>query len=390
MNSMIIAAAGQGHRMGAGKNKLLLKTGGRPLIWYTLHNMMKSRLLDEIILVIRQEERDVFEKLLHSPGLETLPVRLVTGGAARSDSVWNGLQSLNAHTEKVLIHDGARPLVGGDTADAVIRHIDESHPAVIPALASVDTIKKITARGMVEKTEDRTSLYRAQTPQGFLREPFQQAFKRCRERGDRLTDDASVMEKNGISVTAIPGRDTFFKVTSPEDWKRFEILAASEDIPFRIGQGYDIHRIETSRPLVLGGVLIAPSGGLAGHSDADVLIHAVMDALLGAAGLPDIGHWFPDTDPAYEGADSTVLLQRVSEILEENSWGIVNIDSTVLAEAPRLAPYIGRMKKTVALILGIDESRISIKATTHEGLGPVGKGRGMAAFASVLLYRRFF
>jgi 2-C-methyl-D-erythritol 2,4-cyclodiphosphate synthase len=141
---------------------------------------------------------------------------------------------------------------------------------------------------------------------------------------------------------------------------------------------------------VLGGVLIAPSGGLAGHSDADVLIHAVMDALLGAAGLPDIGHWFPDTDPAYEGADSTVLLQRVSEILEENSWGIVNIDSTVLAEAPRLAPYIGRMKKTVALILGIDESRISIKATTHEGLGPVGKGRGMAAFASVLLYRRFF
>lgn len=389
MNSMIIAAAGQGQRMGAGRNKLLLETGGRPLIWYTLHNMMKSRLLDEILLVVREKEKDIFEEIIHSFASASLPVRLAAGGASRADSVWNGLQCLSPETDKVLIHDGARPLAGGDTADAVIERLDEEHPAVIPALPSVDTIKKVTAGGMIQKTENRSSLYRAQTPQGFLRKPFQKAFACCRKRGDVLTDDASVMENNGIPVAIIPGRDVFFKVTSPDDWKRFEILAASEDIPFRTGEGYDIHRIEKDRPLILGGVLIAPSGGLAGHSDADVLIHAIMDALLGAAGLPDIGHWFPDTDPAYEGVSSTVLLKRVNAILKENFWRIGNIDSTVLAEAPKLAPYMGRMKKTVAGILGLEEDRINIKATTHERLGPVGEGRGMAAFASVLLYRRF-
>ena len=165
-------------------------------------------------------------------------------------------------------------------------------------------------------------------------------------------------------------------------------MIEKEGLPFRIGQGYDIHRYDESRPLMLGGVEIAKTGGLLGHSDADVLLHAIMDALLGAAGLPDIGHYFPDTDPRYEGADSRKLMLEVARVLSEEGWQAGNIDSTVIAEKPKLAPHIAEMKASIAHLLGISENQVGVKATTNEKLGAVGRREGMAALASVIIYRK--
>lgn len=165
-------------------------------------------------------------------------------------------------------------------------------------------------------------------------------------------------------------------------------MIEKEGLPFRIGQGYDIHRYDESRPLMLGGVEIAKTGGLLGHSDADVLLHAIMDALLGAAGLPDIGHYFPDTDPCYEGADSKKLMLEVKRVLSEEGWQAGNIDSTVIAEKPKLAPHIAEMKTSIAHLLAISESQVGVKATTNEKLGAVGRREGMAALASVIIYRK--
>ena len=191
-----------------------------------------------------------------------------------------------------------------------------------------------------------------------------------------------------MPVLCIPGREEFFKVTFPEDAKRLETTEAGSSPPFRVGQGYDIHRFAADRPLVLGGVKIRETDGLLGHSDADVLIHAAMDTLLGAAGLPDIGHWFPDTDARWEGVSSLVLLEKVRDILDEAGWRVGNLDVTVLAEAPKLAPHKEKMKENLADALRISPGQVSVKATTNEKLGAIGREEGIAAMAVALLFQK--
>lgn len=385
MNSLIVAAAGVGARMGAGKNKLLLTCEGEPLIYYTLRNVLSAKTLSELILVTKKEERPFFEALLQK--LEPhIPVKWALGGATRLDSVKSGLAAVAEESDKVLIHDGARPFVDGETIDTAFNAISQETPAVMVGIPAVDTMKKVEGSQVVE-TVDRSQLARAQTPQGGWTVLFRKCMAALTS-AVGITDDASVFEKAGVPVKILRGSESFFKVTTPADWQRFVHMVDRDGPPFRVGQGYDIHRFAADRPLMLGGVRISDRNGLLGHSDADVLLHAIMDALLGAAGLPDIGHFFPDTDDAFLGADSAKLLAKVGEAVAGKGYAVGNIDSTVIAQKPKLAPYIEEMKDRIAAILSISKSQIGIKAKTNEKLDAVGNEEGIAALADVLLYRK--
>ena len=385
MNSLILVAAGMGSRMGASVNKLLLEHDGRSLISYTLSHVLESRRLEELILVVKDEERTFFEEILKTLSPK-IPVKLAPGGKTRLESVKHGLDFLHEDSEKVLVHDGARPFVDGATIDRAFDTITDETPAVVVAIPCVDTIKEVEG-SQVSCTLDRSRLHRAQTPQGALTPLLKRAMASLTSE-EGITDDASVLERAGVPVKVLPGKEDFFKVTTPGDWKRFIDMTEKKELPFRIGQGYDIHRYDESRPLLLGGVRIAETGGLLGHSDADVLLHAIMDALLGAAGLRDIGYYFPDTDERFAGADSQKLLIHVKQLLEEEGYAIGNIDSTVIAEKPKLAPHISAMKESIAAALEISPSQVGVKATTNEKLGTIGRKEGMAAMASVLICKQ--
>ena len=385
MNSLILVAAGMGSRMGASVNKLLLEHDGRSLISYTLSHVLESRRLEELILVVKDEERTFFEEILKTLSPK-IPVKLAPGGKTRLESVRHGLDFLHADSEKVLVHDGARPFVDGATIDRAFDTLTAETPAVVVAIPCVDTIKEVEG-SQVSCTLDRSRLHRAQTPQGALTPLLKRAMASLTSE-EGITDDASVLERAGVPVKVLPGKEDFFKVTTPGDWKRFIDMTEKKELPFRIGQGYDIHRYDESRPLMLGGVRIAKKGGLLGHSDADVLLHAIMDALLGAAGLRDIGYYFPDTDERFAGADSKKLLIHVKQLLEEEGYAIGNIDSTVIAEKPKLAPHISAMKESIAAALEISPSQVGVKATTNEKLGTIGRKEGMAAMASVLICKQ--
>ncbi len=387
MNSLILVAAGEGRRFGAAGNKLLAEVGGRPLIEMTLHHVMQSSFLDEVILVTTPEERDIFSDIVHRVA-GGIPVHFADGGRTRMESVAKGLGAVSEKAEIVLVHDGARPGVTGADFDRLISVISEETPAALFALDCVDTIKETDETGRVTRTPCRERLKRAQTPQGARANIFRDCMARALSEHWDVTDDASLLEKCGVPVLCLPGREEFFKVTFPEDAKRIEKTEAGSSPPFRVGQGYDIHRFAPDRPLVLGGVKIRETDGLLGHSDADVLIHAVMDALLGAAGLPDIGHWFPDTDARFAGVSSLALLERVRETIEKAGHSVGNLDVTVLAEAPKLAPHKEKMKENLANALQISPRQISVKATTNETLGAIGRREGIAAMAVALLFQK--
>ncbi len=385
MNSLILVAAGEGRRFGATGNKLLAEVGGRPLIEMTLHHVMQSSFLDEVILVTAPEEREIFSVIVRRVA-GSIPVHFADGGPTRMESVAHGLAMVSDDSDIVLIHDGARPGVTGADFDRLISVISEETPAALYAVDCVDTMKETDEAGRVVRTPCRSRLKRAQTPQGARTSIFRECMARAlREHWD-VTDDVSLLETCGVPVRCIPGREEFFKVTFPEDAKRLETTEARSSPPFRIGQGYDIHRFAADRPLILGGVKLRETDGLLGHSDADVLVHAAMDALLGAAGQPDIGHWFPDTDARWAGVSSLSLLEKVRDILDEAGWRVGNLDVTVLAEAPKLAPRKEKMKENLAKILQISPPQVSIKATTNEKLGAIGREEGIAAMAVALLF----
>jgi 2-C-methyl-D-erythritol 4-phosphate cytidylyltransferase / 2-C-methyl-D-erythritol 2,4-cyclodiphosphate synthase len=387
MNSLILVAAGEGRRFGAGGNKLLAEVCGMPLIEMTLRHVMQSSFLDEVILVTVPKEREMFSDIVRRVG-GSLSVRFADGGRTRTESVAHGLAMVSDDAEIVLVHDGARPGVAGADFDRLISVIEEGAPAALFAVDCVDTIKETDETGYVVRTLCRSRLKRAQTPQGARALIFRECMARALRENVEVTDDASVLEACGVPVRCVPGQEEFFKVTFPEDAKRMEKTEAEGSPPFRIGQGYDIHCFAADRPLVLGGVKIRETDGLLGHSDADVLIHAVMDALLGAAGLPDIGHWFPDTDARFAGVSSLVLLERVREIIEKAGYKTGNLDVTILAETPKISPYKEKMRENLAKVLQILPDQISVKATTNEKLGAIGRREGIAAMAVALLFRK--
>ena len=384
---MMVAAAGNSTRMGTPKQQILLD--GQPVLLRTLSVLQQTDAVDEILLIARECDRAAFTALAADNGITKLRT-VVTGGDSRQASVANGLAALPAGATLVGIHDGARPLVQAETVTAVI----EAAARVGAAAAAIpvkDTLKRADADGLVSGTPDRAGLWRVQTPQVFARQPFCDAMRAALADGVDLTDDCQLMERAGIPVQLVPGAETNLKLTTPEDVPLAEAILRQhqkEAHAMRIGHGYDVHRLVEGRPLILGGVTIPYEKGLLGHSDADVLTHAIMDALLGAAALGDIGQHFPDTDPAYAGADSIELLRRVIGILREAGYRPVNVDATVLAQQPKLKPHIPAMRTALAAACGLPEDAVSVKATTEEGLGFTGTMEGLAAHAVCLIEKQ--
>lgn len=374
----VIVAAGSSTRMGC--PKLLLPLGGKPVLWHTLQAFDRSR-VSSIVVVIREEDRALLEqwaKELHTPCHPAL------GGATRQQSVANGMALVGDET-LVAIADGARPLITPAQIDHVI-DVAAKTKAAAAAVRVKDTIKQATPDGMIVATPDRATLWQVQTPQVFDTALYREAMIRAAEEGLDLTDDCQLVERLGAQVTLVETSYENLKITTPDDIPAARAILAQRGWGgMRIGHGYDVHKFAENRQLILGGVDIPFEKGLLGHSDADVLTHAVMDALCGAATLGDIGGLFPDTDPAYKGADSIALLRHVMTLVREKGFTVENIDATVLCQRPKLKPHIPEMRRILADAIGVDVERVNVKATTEEGLGFTGAMEGIAAHAVVLL-----
>jgi 2-C-methyl-D-erythritol 4-phosphate cytidylyltransferase/2-C-methyl-D-erythritol 2,4-cyclodiphosphate synthase len=310
-------------------------------------------------------------------------VVIVEGGDRRQDSVRRAFERVDTHADVVVIHDAARPLV----TDALInRTVDAAFEtgAAIAALRASDTVKRADAAGRIAQTLPRDEIFLAQTPQAFRVEVLREALKMA----DDATDEAALAERAGHPVTLVDGDPRNLKITTPDDLAFAErLLGRPAAMSLRIGNGYDLHRLVDGRPLVLGGVVVPFEKGLLGHSDADVVCHAITDAILGAAGAGDIGRHFPDTDPAWKDADSLDLLRRAAAIVAAAGFSVVNVDVVVVAQRPKLAPHADAVRARVADALGCDPSQVSVKGKTNEGVDSIGAGESIAAHAVALLVR---
>ena len=327
---------------------------------------------DGLVAVVREGEETLFADTFRRFGLDVRT--LVTGGATRQQSVRRGLDALPDDCTEVLVHDGARPLVDVATVQRVLESV-RRYGTGIAAVKMTDTVKRAAPDGTVLETLDRASLWRMQTPQGFRRDLLERAHARA---ADDLTDDAGLVEALGEPVHLVESSAENIKLTNREDWHMAERLAG---LVLRVGTGYDAHRLVEGRKLVLCGVHVPYELGLDGHSDADVALHALCDALLGAAALGDIGKHFPDTDGRYRGISSLLLTERTREILAEAGFEPVNMDVTIIAQRPKLAPFIGEMRENVAAALRLPPDAVSVKATTTERMGFEGRGEGISAQA---------
>ena len=312
------------------------------------------------------------------------PVLVVDGGDRRQDSVRKAFEHVQSQAAVVVIHDAARPLVTG----AVIRRtVDAAFEtgAAIAALRASDTVKRADASGRIVATLPRDEIFLAQTPQAFRVDVLRDALKITAD----ATDEAALAEQAGHAVQLVEGDPRNLKITTPADLALAEtFLRAAAGAPsIRIGNGYDLHRLVDGRPLILGGVTIPFEKGLLGHSDADVVCHAVTDAILGAAGAGDIGRHFPDTDPAWKDSNSLDLLGRAAAIVSTAGFAVVNVDVVVIAQRPRLAPHVDAIRARVAVALGCDPSQVSVKGKTNEGVDSIGAGESIAAHAVALLVR---
>ena len=383
---MMVAAAGSSTRMGQPKQHIRLDD--KPVLLHTLLALQQVPSVDALLLITRPEDGAFFADLAAQAGVTKLKT-VVPGGATRQQSVAAGLAALPLEATLVGIHDGARPLIPPEAVEKLIATARQMGAAAL-ATPSTDTLKQVDDRRIVIGTPDRSRIWRVQTPQVFDRATLCAAMEQALVEGLDFTDECQLMEHIGHPVQLVPGPATNLKLTTPEDVRLARALLhnrGKEIAPMRIGHGYDVHRLVEGRPLILGGITIPHEKGLLGHSDADVLTHAAMDALLGAAALGDIGKLFPDNDPAFAGADSLVLMQRVMDRLREEDYRLGNLDVTVLCQRPKLAPHIPAMRERLAAACGVPVEQISIKATTEEGLGFTGSGEGIAAHAVCLLYR---
>lgn len=384
----VIVAAGRGTRFGGPLPKVFVPLAGRPMVEWSLSAYESCEEIGETVLVVSADFLDRARTIADGYPKVTA---VVPGGEERPDSVLAGLQALRgAAPEVVCVHDGARPLIdeGG-----IVRSIEvaREHGAAVTAIPATDTIKQCAEDGRIEATPLRCHLYHAQTPQSFRYAVLMDAYERARAGEMAVTDDASLVEQMGHPVYVSMGHRDNFKITTPEDHARAEWLLGRRDRMqdgLRIGSGYDVHALVEGEDLVLGGVRIDHERGLRGHSDADVLFHAICDALLGAAALGDIGRYFPDSDPALKGADSAKLAEQVATILAEAGFRPVNVDATVICQRPRLAPHIDAMRANIARALRLAADAVSVKATTTEGLGFAGRGEGIAAEAVALIARK--
>lgn len=364
----LVMAAGSGSRLGAEKNKALLPLLGQALLCHAVRALLPHS--DWLAVVVKPGEEGEVQAALDLAGLSVNA--LLFGGNTRRQSVENALNALPAEPGIVLVHDAARPFASARLIKAV-KDAARQGGAAVPALPVSDTLRRQERDRTF--TTNREGLFLVQTPQGFQKDLLLQAYQAC---PDSLTDDASLVERLGHAVALTPGDARNFKVTTREDFDMAEQLLAAG---LRVGMGYDVHRLVPDRPLILCGVEVPHETGLLGHSDADVALHALTDALLGACALGDIGRHFPDNEERYYGVSSLLLLQKTREIMQEHGFLPWQVDVTLLCQRPRLAPFIQAMRENIAQALRLPQNRVSVKATTTEGLGFEGRQEGISAQA---------
>lgn len=371
----LIVAGGTGQRFGAERPKQYLDLAGKPILRRTVEAFLGHPAVSSVQLVIDPAWREFYDTAV--AGLD-LP-EPVSGGATRQDSVRNGLEAIAARggCDRVLIHDAARPLIDAATITAVIAALDAT-PGAIAAVPVADTLKR-GAAGTVTGTVDRDGLWRAQTPQGFRFPLILDAHRAAA--GLALTDDAAVAERAGLAVALVPASEENFKVTTPDDLVRASRLLMASLGDVRTGSGYDVHRFTDGDFVTLCGLRVPHDQGLDGHSDADVGLHALTDAILGALAAGDIGSHFPPSDPQWRGADSAKFLRHAADLVAARGGIIAHADITIICERPKIGPHRTAMTSRVAGILGIAVDRVSVKATTTERLGFTGRGEGIAAQA---------
>ncbi|MFM7703174.1 MAG: bifunctional 2-C-methyl-D-erythritol 4-phosphate cytidylyltransferase/2-C-methyl-D-erythritol 2,4-cyclodiphosphate synthase [Alphaproteobacteria bacterium] len=392
----LITACGRGNRFNRGEGipKQYLPLAGYPMLRHSILAFLNHPKVSDVICVIHPDDIELYEDAVR--GLDLL--NPVFGGETRQSSIRIGLEELSEYSpHKVLIHDGVRPFVSKRIINGILEKL-ESHPAVIPAIAVEDTIKKI-GDGRIEWTLERENLWRAQTPQGFLYQDILNshiAFKDL-----NFTDDSALNEYAGIPVAIVPGSQNNFKITTEEDYERAKRMITFLNEEYReetrTGIGYDVHAFEElintdTNFIRLGGVEIEFNKKIIAHSDGDVVIHAIIDAILGALGLGDIGEHFPPNDVKWKNCDSREMLKIIYNLIQKYSSTIVNIDTTIICERPKILKYKEKMKEEISTILGISAKRINIKATTTEGLGFTGRGEGIAcqAIATLICQNNYF
>jgi len=378
----IIVAAGRGERLGGETPKALVDLAGRSMLRRSAEALAACAEVNALVVVAPSG----FERIAGDEVFGTGKLRaVVTGGATRQDSVRAGLARTTDRDSVVLVHDAARPFVDAEVVARVLEGV-RAHGAAIPVGPVVDTIKRVKA-GRIGATVDRDALGAAQTPQGFDRKGLLAAYARAARAGVALTDEAMAMEQAGLPVAAVPGSARNFKITTPDDLNRAIRLLTPASAALRVGHGFDAHRLAPNRRLMLGGVHVPSDVGLVGHSDGDVLLHALCDALLGAGALGEIGSLFPSTDAKHEGAPSSTFVAEVRKRLAAAHLSIVNVDATLIAERPRLSGHLEAMKKSVVRLLDVEPDQVSIKVKSTDTLGAIGRGEGIAAQASALLAR---
>ncbi len=380
--SALIAAGGRGLRFGAAQPKQFLSLGGRSILERSVDVFRNCDVIDDVVVAVPPE-------LAVDPPASLLakgkPLEIVAGGARRQDSVANAFARVVDRADVVVIHDAARPFVSDETIRRTVAAAVESG-AAIAAIAAHDTVKRAGANRIVTATLPREEIFLAQTPQAFRTAVLKEALAL----GVDATDEAMLAERAGHAVQIVEGDLRNLKITTPADLAMAERLlgiSSPASATMRIGNGYDLHRLVAGRPLILGGVTIPFDKGLLGHSDADVICHAVTDAVLGAAGAGDIGRHFPDTDAAWKGANSIDLLRKAMTIVTGGGFVVGNVDVVVIAQQPKLVPHVDAICANLAAALGCDASQISVKGKTNEGLDSMGAGESIAVHAVALLHR---
>jgi 2-C-methyl-D-erythritol 4-phosphate cytidylyltransferase/2-C-methyl-D-erythritol 2,4-cyclodiphosphate synthase len=365
----LIVAAGRGERLGAGLPKQYRLLGGKPVLRRAVEALARHPAIAAVRVVIGAGQSD-----LAGEALEGVDVgELIEGGAERADSVRAGLARIEG--DAVLVHDAARPFCPPAVIDRLLAPL-EFFEGAAPVLAVGDTLARASDR--LEEPVDRRGMVRVQTPQAFRLEALRAAYESWT--GSAPTDETTVARAAGLSVAAVEGDAALEKITTPADFARAEEWLAARLIP-RTGIGFDVHAFAGEGPIIMGGIAIPHRRGLSGHSDADVVLHAITDALLGASGLGDIGEHFPPSDPQWKGASSGLFLAHAARLIRERGGIVDHIDCTVICEEPKVGPHRLEMRRKVAAMLGLGEGQVSIKATTTEGLGFTGRREGIAAQA---------
>lgn len=389
--AVIVVAGGVAERFGNARGKQMAPVAGRALLAHTVGAMLSCPSVASVVVVTPPGRTEEYHDALRAAGLEGGESRrldVVAGGARRQDSVAAGLAALSDAADPIAVHDGARPLVMAEVLEAAVTRLD-ADPAldgVVVGHPAFDTLK-LVSDGRVVGTRDRSSVWQAQTPQVFRAPVLRAAYERSQREGWEATDDSALVELAGGAVAMVPGPRHNIKVTVPDDLVLVEAVLEGRErsVGLRVGVGYDVHALVEGRPLVLGGVNVPYEMGLAGHSDADVIAHALMDAILGAMRAGDIGGHFPDTDPAFAGISSMELLSRVAILMAEEGFRLLDADCVIALERPRISPYRDEMRRRMAEALGVEPSRIGVKATSTEGLGAIGRGEAASAQSVVLL-----